>query len=558
MDSSNSPEANALVARLKFQKELQDLPKMTPTKLIMLVGWSLCMSSLDNTIVNLANPNIQVEPNFVPKGEKIPLSMIQWINDLYSIAFAAFAIPAAKIGDRIGVTTANRVGVIGFVLCSVMCGASRFISYKISWKYGGFYVLLVSRLFQGVFAAFNMATTTSLCGILVEQKDVPKAVSNNSLAYAFSTAIGPLLGGVITQFLGWEYVFFINIFFGGMALVLCWLYLPKTPKFVEQKIDYFGGLLLMCSLIILILGFTYIPPSKNSLVLGVSLTAGGILMMVFFVFWEFRHPYAILPKMILTNKKIMCTMGASLTNFAMMAATLFQMPFVYQTMRCYSPTISGVIGLTTPFAQVCAAITAAILAKRIASLWVKGVTAVIGCILVIALAFVINKNLAYIIVIMLFYSFCLGLFFSTNGQFMMLTATPDIRGMVGGMFQCFTEAGLAIGIAFVNLWNDLYMDHNWHQPHAEDRTCSTPEFLAYRKVYYRSLSATNIFMSFLGLLALLFVIFAGFGDHERRLKGYPKKYQKIEAEVAEHDDLLVKEEKLENDEKQRDNQTEFV
>ncbi|CAL6081259.1 Multidrug_MFS transporter [Hexamita inflata] len=198
-------------ARLKFKQELKDLPKMSPTKLIWLVGWSLCMSSLDSTIVNIANPNIQRDSNFVPKGEMIPTNLIQWINDLYSISFAAFAIPAAKISDRIGVTLANRIGVVGFVIFSTLCGASRFISYKNTWQYGGFYVLLAARLMQGVFGAVNMATTMTLCGILVEQKDIPRSLANNSLAFAVATALGPVVGGVITQYLGWEYCFFINI-----------------------------------------------------------------------------------------------------------------------------------------------------------------------------------------------------------------------------------------------------------------------------------------------------------------------------------------------------------
>lgn len=131
------------------------------------------MSALDNTIINIANPNIQKEVNFVGKsedGEKlIPESTIQWINDLYSIAFASFGIPAAKIGDRYGITTVNKFGVAGFILFSALCGASKYITKDMTpWPYGGFYVLLFARLMQGVFAAFLMSNSISLCGILVE------------------------------------------------------------------------------------------------------------------------------------------------------------------------------------------------------------------------------------------------------------------------------------------------------------------------------------------------------------------------------------------------------
>ncbi|CAL5994406.1 Multidrug_MFS transporter [Hexamita inflata] len=525
MDSPKAPSE----ARIKFAQELKALPKMSPGKLILIVGWSLGMSSLDSTIVNIANPNIQRDHNFVPEGEIIPTKLIQWINDLYSISFAAMAIPAAKISDRIGVTIANRIGVVGFVIFSALCGASRFISYKNTWQYGGFYVLLVARLFQGVFGAVNMATTMTLCGILVEQKDIPRSIANNSLAFAVATALGPVLGGVITQYLGWEYCFFINIILGAMSFALCWFYIPKTPKFVEEKFDYLGGFIIMISLIVLIMGLTYIPPESEegiihfkNLPLGIGLTVGGLALLVFFVWWELRHPFAMLPRGILTNKKIVLGLIASLFNFAMMTATLFQMPFVYQTMRCYTPTTSGFINLVTPFAQIFASISAAFLAKKVASLYTKVVTAVMSIGLVIGLGFVIKSELYAIILVLVFYSYNLGIYFSSNGMFLMQSATPDIRGMLGGTVQSFRETGLAIGIAVVNLSNELYLGHKWPKKPIIDPKCETAPFFEYRNVQYDAFKITNLVMSAMGVLSLLFAVLSGFNIHEKKLIGYPK------------------------------------
>ncbi|CAL6044139.1 Multidrug_MFS transporter [Hexamita inflata] len=529
-------------ARLKFKQELKDLPKMSPTKLIWLVGWSLCMSSLDSTIVNIANPNIQRDSNFVPKGQMIPTNLIQWINDLYSISFAAFAIPAAKISDRIGVTLANRIGVVGFVIFSTLCGASRFISYKNTWQYGGFYVLLAARLMQGVFGAVNMATTMTLCGILVEQKDIPRSLANNSLAFAVATALGPVVGGVITQYLGWEYCFFINIIFGGISFTLCWLYIPKTPKLIEEKFDYLGGFIVMTALIVLILGLTYIPPklvdgilSYKTLILGICLAIGGVALIIFFVWWELRHPFAMLPRGILTCKKIVLSLIASLFNFAMMTATMFQMPFVYQTLRCYSPTESGFINLVTPVAQVCASLMTAFLAKKVCSLWTKITTSIFSICLVIGLGFVIKSPLYAIILVMVFYSFSLGVYFSSNGMFMMQTATPDIRGMLGGTVQSFRETGLAIGIAIVNLSNELFIGNKRPSKPVIDSTCSSIEFIEYRNVLYDALTNTNLVMSGMGVLSLVFAIMSGFNVHEKDFIGYPKKEKGKEYDVLQAD-----------------------
>lgn len=121
-----------------------------------------------------------------------------WVNDLYSVSFAAFAIPAAKIGDRYGVTFVYKIGIVGFVLMSFMCGCSKYITYQMTpWAYGGLWVLLVSRCIQGIFAAFLMATTMAMSALLVEQNKISTAMAFNAIGFSVGTALGPTLGGVL-------------------------------------------------------------------------------------------------------------------------------------------------------------------------------------------------------------------------------------------------------------------------------------------------------------------------------------------------------------------------
>ncbi|CAL6081257.1 Multidrug_MFS transporter [Hexamita inflata] len=298
----------------------------------------------------------------------------------------------------------------------------------------------------------------------------------------------------------------------------------------------------MAALIVLILGLTYIPPklvdgilSYKTLVLGICLAIGGVALIIFFVWWELRHPFAMLPRGILTCKKIVLSLIASLFNFAMMTATLFQMPFVYQTLRCYSPTESGFINLVTPVAQVCASLMTAFLAKKVCSLWTKITTSIFSICLVIGLGFVIKSPLYAIILVMVFYSFSRGVYFSSNGMFMMQTATPDIRGMLGGTVQSFRETGLAIGIAIVNLSNELFIGKRWPRKPVSDPTCNSAEFIAYRNVQYDAFTNTNLVMSAMGVLSLVFAIMSGFNVHEKDLYGYPKQ---DDANKEENEKLL--------------------
>jgi hypothetical protein len=144
-------------------------------------------------------------------------------------------------------------------------------------------------------------------------------------------------------------------------------------------------------------------------------------------------------------------------------------------------------------------------------------------IFILTLGFIIPGALPGIIIVQFFFSLCFGIYSISNNQFMMQTASSDIRGMVSGCMQAFRETGLAIGIALVNLSNDVYMELNWEHAVPIDDSCSTERFVEYREVYYRSFCATNIVMSFVALVALLLAVLSGTNEHEKRLFGYPKK-----------------------------------
>lgn len=127
-------------------------------------------------------------------------------------------------------------------------------------------------------------------------------MSMNSLAFALATSLGPVLGGLFTTYIGWEYCFFINIPLGIVSIILCWKFIPKTPRFKEPKLDIWGACFVIIGLIQVILGCTLIPPDKHLTSVGITCVITGLLTLVAFVFWELNHPFAILPKKLLTNK----------------------------------------------------------------------------------------------------------------------------------------------------------------------------------------------------------------------------------------------------------------
>lgn len=544
------------VGRLIFFRDLQKVPKLTPVKLILLVGWSLAMSSLDMSIVNICLPLIMHERNFVHNNQEISMSTLQWVSDIYSIAFAAFAIPASKIGDRFGVTVVHRWGVGGFVIMSALCGLSRYIKWSmVTFPYGGFYVLVGFRFLQGIFAAFLMANTMSLCGTLVEQANIPTSMALNGIAFAAATALGPTLGGVIGQYIGWDFCFFINIVIGVISMCFCWLYLPKTPKFKEAKFDWFGSIVVLVALLAMVLGLTLVPPDRELVPWAVGFIVFGFLALVGFVFWELKHPFPILPPGILKNRMVICSLLAGLWNFALITTVSFQVPFALQGIHQFTPSVVGFMGIVNPLAQICAPMVAVYLAKRVTSSIIKVVTSVLLAVAVILLGYVIPYDIPTIIIQNLMFSFFLGIFFTTNNQFMMQAATADVRGMLGGCIQTFREAGFAVGIALVNVIHDIYMSYKWRDsngnplplPYPHKNT--NPAWVAYGDTYYSAFVTTDWFMSLVSILAMVFGMIAGTGEFESHLLGYTwglmaciQRLKNKHAKKAEYTRLLTEKE----------------
>lgn len=121
----------------------------------------------------------------------------------------------------------------------------------------------------------------------------------------------------------------------------------------------------------------------------------------------------------------------------------------------------GLLSLVSPIAQTASSIVCNFLAKKMTSYIIKLVVSIYVAVLIIILGFIIPYDIGWIVICNMMFSFGLGVFFTTNNQFMMAIATPDIRGMMGGCIQTFREAGYAIGIALVNVIHDLYMNLNW-------------------------------------------------------------------------------------------------
>jgi len=167
-----------------------------------IAGLAALATYLDTTILFVAFPDITAS-----FGQS-SASTLSWVLNAYTIAFAALLVPAGKVADRIGHRRAFLVGSATFTVASIACGLAPTV-----------WMLIVTRIFQGVGAAILVPSSLALVMAAFPREKIPQVIAIWGAIGALSAALGPSLGGLIVDALGWRWAFFINLPVGIFAIV---------------------------------------------------------------------------------------------------------------------------------------------------------------------------------------------------------------------------------------------------------------------------------------------------------------------------------------------------
>ena len=208
-------------------------------KLLILIAavFGLFMAILDASIVTIAIPTIE-------QDLKTNIETVTWVLNSYNLAVAVLLIPAGRVADRFGRKKLFIAGIVVFTAFSLACGLARHID-----------VLIAFRAFQAIGAAIMTPVSLAILVVAFPPHQRGAAVGIWGAVSAAAGAIGPTLGGVLTQYASWEWIFFVNVPIGVIAVIACLILIPESRD-VEgaQKIDYPGVATLSISLFALTLG----------------------------------------------------------------------------------------------------------------------------------------------------------------------------------------------------------------------------------------------------------------------------------------------------------------
>jgi EmrB/QacA subfamily drug resistance transporter len=281
------------------------------------------MLLLDITVVVVALPNIQ-------RDLHASLTGLQWVVDAYSLTLAALILTAGALADRYGRRLLFRVGVVFFTFSSLLCG--------LAWSIA---VLDVARGLQGLGGAALFATALALIGAEYSGPDIGGAIAIWGATIGVAVASGPLVGGIITDALGWRWVFFVNVPVGAFAL---WAALTRMGESRDPKAtrtDYWGLLTFSASLFLIVFGVLRGNAEgwSSALILG-SLIGGAVLLAVF-VLVERRQARPMLDLNLFRSPTFV---GVSIATFCIGAGMFALFPYLsiyLQDILGYSPLDAG-------------------------------------------------------------------------------------------------------------------------------------------------------------------------------------------------------------------------
>jgi EmrB/QacA subfamily drug resistance transporter len=296
---------------------------------------SLFIVSMDNTIVNLALPAIQRDLGSSVSG-------LQWTIDAYIVVLAGLLMLAGSTADRVGRRRVFQVGLvlfaIGSLLCSVAPNTGSLIAFRAVQGIGG--------------AMLNPVAMSIITNTFTEPRERARAIGVWGGVAGVSMALGPLIGGVLVDTVGWRSIFWINVPVTVVAFVLAARFVPESRAARPRRIDPFGQLLIAVALVALTFGIIEGPGYGwgSPLIIGCFVAAAAATVGLVAV--ESRRPEPLIDPRFFRSIPFSSAVVTAVCAFAVLAGFLFLNALYLQNVRGYTPLQAGL--LTLPMAAMAA------------------------------------------------------------------------------------------------------------------------------------------------------------------------------------------------------------
>lgn len=306
---------------------MEHVTKPWPALWSLVVGFFMIL--IDTTIVSVANPKIM-------EGLKTDINSVIWVTSAYLLAYAVPLLITGRLGDRFGPKRLYLSGLVIFTLASLWCGLS-----------GDIGTLIAARAVQGFGAALMTPQTMAVITRIFPADKRGPAMGLWGATAGVAMLVGPILGGVLVDSLGWEWIFFVNVPVGIVGFILAWRLVP-TLSTHPHKFDILGVVLSAVGMFLLVFGLQEGAKYHWGTITGPisvwGLIISGIVVLGAFTVWQsVNKGEPLLPLHLFRDRNFSLSNVAITTVGFTVTAMALPLVFYYQLVRGLTPTQSALM-----------------------------------------------------------------------------------------------------------------------------------------------------------------------------------------------------------------------
>jgi len=389
--------------------------------------------------VNIALPSL---------GEALSLDAVTlgWIATAYLLSSAALLVPFGRIADIYGRKKIFTWGIGIFTFSSLLSGLANSAIMLIAW-----------RVLQGIGGAMLAGTSVALLTTVFPANERGKVLGIIVAAAYLGLSLGPVLGGVLTQHLGWRSIFFLGALLGLLVIgVVLWKLKGEWTGAKGERFDFAGSVIYVLGLVALVYGFTLL---GEMFMLAVWLIVGGAIGLAAFVRWEMKSRSPVLDMSLFKNSRAFTFSNlAALINYSATYAVTFLVSLYLQYVKGFNPASAGLILVAMPAMQAIFSPLTGRLSDRIEPRLIASAGMVLNTVGLVLFIFINEAtHLGLIIGNLILMGFGYALFVSPNTNAVMSSAPKTAYGVASATLATMRQVGMVLSMGVAMLMFALYI-----------------------------------------------------------------------------------------------------
>lgn len=390
---------------------------------------------------------------------------LSWVTMSYLLSSAIFLVPFGKIGDMIGRRKIFLYGTLLFAITTLLCGFSSDASS-----------LIVFRLLQGISSAMMISTNMALIISAFPPEERGKVIGLNVTSVYVGSSVAPVIGGLLTDALGWRSIFYINgIGALFIALLIIWKIQKEIPNPIKERFDFRGSVIYMLSISSLMYGFSKLP-SLHAIVL----TLAGVLGLLLFIRTQLKTETPVLNVRLFSQNRVFALSNLSaLINYAATFAISFMLSLYLQYAKGMEAREAGMILIAQPTLMAIVASFSGRLSDKMNPRILAALGMGISTLGLLILSFISqDTSIGYIIFGLIVLGFGFGLFSSPNTNVVMSSVDKKIYGTASATLATMRSTGMMFSMAIAALSMHLFLGN------AKITVQNVPDFITSTQIVF--------------------------------------------------------------------------